>query len=117
MRGNMDPLKPAFTTLTPAISHIADRSKVLSSAQGNAVATYGGDSSDGRADEHRRTVQYVLDAPNRLQKLVDQNHLDLARTEWTKVSRVLERWDKVAGVAEVRQQCASIMDRIVDPER
>ncbi|KAF2155223.1 hypothetical protein K461DRAFT_110135 [Myriangium duriaei CBS 260.36] len=109
MRGSMDPLKPAFTTLTPAISHIAEQAKSLSSANDTGADEL---SRHARKEHERQTVQYVLDAPSRLQKLVDEGRSQAAHADWGKVSTLLDKWDGVAGVVEIRQQCTGLIERI-----
>lgn len=102
MRGNMDPLKPAFATLTPAIAQITQSARTLS---GNSDM----DASYDSRDEQRRAVQYVLDAPTRLEELANQGRDSEAIDDWAKVSKLLAKWKGVPGVADVQQQCDAIM--------
>lgn len=64
------------------------------------------------ADKKRRqkqTVKWVLDTPRRLQILVDQERQEEAEKEWEQVSSILEQWEGVTGVDELREECEAIM--------
>ncbi|KAF2219858.1 Vps51/Vps67-domain-containing protein [Elsinoe ampelina] len=106
MRGNMDPLKPTFRTLTPAISDIATTAEKLSSSSSQIVPP---SQNDEKREKQRRAVQYVLETPTRLRRLQDAGQTGAAAEDWAKVSKLLEKWKDVPGAAEVRQECSHIM--------
>ncbi|KAF2813893.1 uncharacterized protein BDZ99DRAFT_436473 [Mytilinidion resinicola] len=113
MRTNMDPLAPTTSTLSPAISHIAEIAAVLSkdmqdrtpSAPSITLVKEGGEGKQGA----RETVRWVLDAPRRLRELVDEGKEEEADKEWEVVSAVLEKWRGVKGVKEVGMECEAII--------
>ncbi|KAI4705166.1 hypothetical protein J4E81_000045 [Alternaria sp. BMP 2799] len=123
MRGNMDPLAPTTHTLGPAISHIAETAASLSSSLqdshqskeqglGISIRVEQDDKDKSDVDKKRRqqdTVKWVLDTPRRLQDMVDQEQDEKAEKEWEEVSRILDKWKRVAGVQELREQCEAIM--------
>ncbi|KAF2869206.1 Vps51/Vps67-domain-containing protein [Massariosphaeria phaeospora] len=134
MRTNMDPLTPATHTLGPAIAHIAQTAAGLSSAmqslslqkpgpQGLGIdvriegAQEGSERDDAaRKNNERDTVRWVLDTPRRLHELRDQERDEEADGEWEAVRRMLERWEGVAGVAELRRKCEGILQDEEDDE-
>lgn len=131
MRTNMDPLAPATHTLGPAISHIAETAASLSSSMhGLQAAPQGlgihvrveGDGNDGNTEpdsvataavtkksKERDTVRWVLDTPRRIQEMIDQEEDDEAQKEWNQVSKILDKWNGVTGVNELREQCEAIL--------
>lgn len=52
----------------------------------------------------------MLDAPGRLGKLVNDGQEEEARSEWSRVSSLLDKWDSVSGVKEVRLACEKAME-------
>lgn len=106
----MNPLKPAFTTLTPAISHIAQSASTMSSAE------------DGRpidktaklveTERQRQLIERVLQTPNRLRRLLADDKTEAAAKDWRHVSAILEQWKGVAGADTVRIECESIMQSV-----
>lgn len=122
MRGNMDPLAPTTHTLGPAIAHIAETAASLSSSmqalpskpQGLGIDIQVEHEDDGKAEaiakqRQKDTVRWVLDTPRRLQEMIDQEQDEDAEKEWEEISKILEKWDGVPGVQELRQRCESIM--------
>jgi preprotein translocase subunit SecD len=122
MRGNMDPLAPTTHTLGPAISHIAETATSLStSIQGLQAEPEGlgitvriendhaKEQAQTEKQSQRDTVKWVLDTPRRLRELIDQERDDEADQEWEQVSEILARWNNVAGVNELREECEEIM--------
>jgi hypothetical protein len=124
MRGNMDPLAPTTHTLGPAIAHIAETAASLSSSMqalptrptglglGIEISVDGEDEEKNEAASKIRqkdTVRWVLDTPRRLQEMIDQEQDEEAEKDWEEVSRILDTWEGVAGVKELRAQCEEIM--------
>ncbi|KAG9790911.1 hypothetical protein KCU88_g1151, partial [Aureobasidium melanogenum] len=57
----------------------------------------------------KQTVKWALDAPERLQALLDQGRRDDAGKEYESVIGLLEHWKGVAGVDELRARCDKVM--------
>lgn len=123
MRGNMDPLAPTTHTLGPAISHIAETATSLSSSMQGAQAKPDGlgisvriepdaaeTEASSQAQAQKDTVRWVLDTPRRLRELIDRDQDDQAEADWDQVRKILDKWDSVAGVKELRAECESIME-------
>ncbi|KAF2122057.1 Vps51/Vps67-domain-containing protein [Lophiotrema nucula] len=120
MRTNMDPLAPTTHTLSPAISHIAETAASLSSSmqvlpekpKGLGIDVRVSDDSNDEVARKKRekdTVRWVLDTPRRLHALIDQEQDEQANDEWEEVSKLLDKWQNVPGVKELRQECEEIM--------
>ncbi|CAO1602708.1 hypothetical protein XANCAGTX0491_006309 [Xanthoria calcicola] len=115
MRTNMDPLTPTTSTLTPAIAHIAETAASLAaSLQDRNAIDYraGGPEEEAmrKKERQRQTVRWVLGAPDRLKGLVEGDRIEEATKDWEEVQKLLQKWNEVQGVDEVRQQCLSIMN-------
>lgn len=111
MREKMDPLTPTTSTLTPAIGHIAETAATLSSELKKSHVVSAPDSeAQKKQRDQKATVRWVLDAPNRLRVLMDNDRRDEAEQQWKDVNRLLSNWDGVRGVSEVREACESVMD-------
>ena len=109
MRTNMDPLTPTTNTLTPAIGHIAETATALSESLRKQHGD-GGASEARKKQEQQELVRWVLDAPGRLSKLVDDGREEEARSEWSRVSSLLDKWASVSGVKDVRLACEKAME-------
>ena len=115
MRENMGPLTPTTSSLSPAIAHIAEVTKAL------AIAPQEENENTKQADDEekekemekmrrqRETVQWVLHAPKRLSTLVEQGKKEEAKSDWNEIRRLLERWQGVSGVEEVKAECEKVM--------
>ena len=57
----------------------------------------------------KETVQSALDAPHRLQAMVDRGQRQEAEKEYESVKELLEQWKDVRGVGELQEKCAQIM--------
>lgn len=110
MRTNMDPLTPATATLTPAIAHIAETATALSESLKKQHVNTGGDSERQKRLEQKEFVKWVLDAPDRLSRLVKEGRREEAEGEWSRVLTLLEKWDAVPGVNDVRSSCEKAME-------
>ncbi|KAL8833453.1 MAG: hypothetical protein Q9170_004262 [Blastenia crenularia] len=115
MRTNMDPLIPTTSTLSPAISHIAETAASLAeslqkrSVEGGKLKEHEDDDVMTRKRRQRDTVRWVLGAPSRLRELVDEGRRSEAEEDWIKVKGLLDKWEGVQGVYEVKEQCSKIM--------
>lgn len=112
---NMDPLTPATSTLSPAVSHIAETAALLAksfrdraSASNIEGAEGGRESKNSRRRQEQATVRWVLAAPTRLRAMLETGGEEAAK-EWTEVQRLLGKWEGVAGVEELRSTCMKIM--------
>lgn len=123
MRGNMDPLAPTTHTLGPAISHIAETAASLSSSMQSAQSKPAGlgidiqvhgDPSEREAvakkQQQKQTVRWVLDTPRRLRGLLQEERDEEAEKDWGEVSSILDGWNGIAGVKELREECGDIME-------
>lgn len=110
----MDPLIPTTSTLSPAISHIAETAASLAeSLQGRSVEVekVRGEEDDvaARKQRQRETVRWVLSAPTRLKSFLDKGRRSEAEEDWGEVRGLLEKWKGVQGADEVKEQCLKIM--------
>ena len=111
MRDHMDPLTPANSTLSPAVAHIAETSAALATAP--ALDSKGESEDTDRVIKRRQreTVRWVLDAPKRLGRLLDGGKKVEAEKDWSEIKGLLDKWEGVRGVEEVRGQCEKVMGR------
>jgi hypothetical protein len=98
MRENVDPMAPV-TTLEPAVKHIADV----------AVGIAGSRGIRGDKEVQREIVKWVLGAPERLKGLKEQEKEEEMRKEWEEVGGLLDQWQGVKGVDEVRRKCVDVV--------
>lgn len=104
----MDPLTPTTSTLAPAISYIAETAATLSNdLTAHVPASRSQDVI--RQSKERRTVQWVLDAPDRLEHLMDDGHRDEAARDWETVQGLLDTWKGVEGVEDIRAACQNVL--------
>jgi len=117
MRTNMDPLTPTTSTLSPAIAHIAETAKTMAGSRhespmaANKESRESSDEAVAVKKAQRDTVRWVLGAPKRLQKMLDDEKSEEADNDWAEVQRLLQKWDKVVGVEELKAQCLKVMAR------
>ncbi|KAI9658110.1 MAG: hypothetical protein M1829_006835 [Trizodia sp. TS-e1964] len=113
MRMNMDPLGPQTSTLSPAIAHIAETSASLAATFQRLAPPMSEDAAVRQAEEkreqQRRLVKWVLQAPKRLQVWIAEGKRDEALEEWKKVALLLDKWEGVGGVREVRVEGEKIL--------
>jgi hypothetical protein len=117
MRRSMDERGAPLTmtkTLGPAIAFVAETATGLIQEgeeqrrrMREAKAT---DGTDCRKAE-KETVQWVLGAPSRLEKLLSEGQYDEATNDWEEIENLLDKWEGVNGVAEIRQACEKVMKR------
>ncbi|KAI4737968.1 hypothetical protein E4T50_11550 [Aureobasidium sp. EXF-12298] len=101
MRENVDPMAPVTTTLEPAVKHIADVAVGIAGSRGV-----------GRERERQKeTVRWVLGAPERLKGLKEQGKEEEMGKEWDEVRGLLEKWEGVKGVDEVRRKCEEVVGK------
>lgn len=113
MRMNMDPLTPATSTLSPAVSHIAETAASLSKelVERTSKVQINGTSS-GKEDarqSQKQTVRWVLDTPRRIQEHMDNEDKSAAEAEYSSVKSLLESWQAVPGAAELKERCETLL--------
>ncbi|KAL8873145.1 MAG: hypothetical protein Q9174_001333 [Haloplaca sp. 1 TL-2023] len=115
MRTNMDPLTPTTSTLSPAISHIAETAASLAESLQDRTP-HGGDEQGVENDalakkqRQRETVRWVLAAPDRLKELLERGRKEEAVEDWHEIRNLLDKWHGVQGADEVKEQCLKVMD-------
>ena len=100
----MDPLTPATSTLAPAVSHIAETATSLSKALAVHPVAKQPTMLDGK-EKQRETVRWVLNTPQRLSRLLDEDRREDAERDWAEIKPLLERWQGVGGVEELWDRC------------
>ncbi|KAI7478359.1 hypothetical protein KC351_g8277 [Hortaea werneckii] len=103
MREKMDPLTQT-STLTNDIGRIAERAANLSGQLRNQE-------TDPSRTSQQQTVRWVLDTPNRLRRLVQDNKRDAAEAEWNELSALLDKWQPAKGTANVRAACLEALGK------
>ncbi|THW36972.1 hypothetical protein D6D21_08467 [Aureobasidium pullulans] len=104
MRENVDPMAPVTTTLEPAVGHIVDVAVGISESQK-------GGGKGGRKEGDRDVVRWVLGAPERLGKMKEEGRNEEMEKQWDEVRTLLEKWEGVKGVEEVRRKCEEVVGR------
>ncbi|KAK6331756.1 hypothetical protein TWF718_002298 [Orbilia javanica] len=98
MRSNMEPLSPATTTLLPAISHIASvSSSLVENVHAHDPSTTPEAMRKERLRKKQEAVRYILEAPERMEKLVQAGKKEEAAREWELVKGYVKRWKGVDG--------------------
>ena len=110
MRSNMDPLTPTTSTLAPAISHIAETARALAGTlQDRSVRSDASNSAEDPAvrskKQQQETVRWVLSTPQRLQRLLEAGNRADAINDWKEVGILLQQWEGVEGVSELKNAC------------
>jgi len=101
MRENVDPMAPVTTTLEPAVKHIADVAGDIAGSRGVR----------GDKEAQKETVRWVLSAPERLEELKEQGNEEELERQWGEVRELLEEWEGVKGVDEVRRKCEEVVGK------
>ena len=60
----------------------------------------------------KETVKWALDAPNRLQAMIEKGQKTEAAKEYDSIKALLDQWNGVDGVDELRAECARVIDGI-----
>lgn len=117
MRQSMDERGAPLTmtkTLGPAISFVAETAGGLIKEGEEHRRRIKQEQSQRAAPTHNKnekeTVQWVLAAPQRLEKLLAEDNREDAVKDWDEVRKLLDAWGQVKGVAEIREACESIMN-------
>ncbi|MCJ1480829.1 hypothetical protein MMC06_000984 [Schaereria dolodes] len=117
MRTNMDPLTPTTSTLSPAIAHIASTAASLTALlQGRSGSRKELDDrrsprfDQGKRRAQRETVRWALGTPPRLRGLLEKGDREEAIHDWKEVQGLLDKWEGVGGVEDVRQECLKVLE-------
>ena len=108
----MDPLAPATSTLSPAISHIAETASSLSStlvSRTGRVQASSTNSEETKLQNQKQTVRWVLQTPQRMEALLAQGRRSAAESEFQAVTPLLERWQGTEGVVALKEHCESLL--------
>ncbi|KAJ5118742.1 hypothetical protein N7526_010379 [Penicillium atrosanguineum] len=112
MRRSMDERGAPLTmtkTLGPAIAFVAETAGGLIK-EGEEMRKQ---IKEARGEEPNKaqkdTVRWVLSAPQRLEKLLEEEKREDAEEDWKEVKQLLDAWGQVQGVAEVREACEKVM--------
>jgi hypothetical protein len=121
MRRSMDERGAPLTmtkTLGPAIAFVAETATGLiqegEEQQRRMREAKATDGTDRRKAE-KETVQWVLGAPSRLEKLLSEGKEDEATNDWEEIRNLLDTWEGAKGVTEIRQACEKAMKRDETP--
>ncbi|THZ38619.1 hypothetical protein D6C90_06360 [Aureobasidium pullulans] len=104
MRENVDPMAPVTTTLEPAVCHIVDVAVGISESRK-------GGGKGGSKEGDREVVRWVLGAPERLGKMKEEGGNEEMEKQWDGVRTLLEKWEGVKGVEEVRRKCEEVVGK------
>ncbi|OAP58515.1 hypothetical protein AYL99_07605 [Fonsecaea erecta] len=63
-----------------------------------------------RMRTQKESVKWALNAPVRLQQMIDRGEKEGAEREYIHVAEVLDRWSGVDGVEELRAKCEKVME-------
>ncbi|KAK6506355.1 hypothetical protein TWF506_011271 [Arthrobotrys conoides] len=98
MRSNMEPLSPATTTLLPAISHIASvSSSLVENVHAHDPSTTPEAMRKERLRKKQEAVRYIMETPQRMEKLVKDGRKEEAMKEWELAKGYVKRWKGVDG--------------------
>ncbi|OJJ72094.1 hypothetical protein ASPBRDRAFT_586906 [Aspergillus brasiliensis CBS 101740] len=116
MRRTMDDRGAPLTmtkTLGPAIAFVAETAGGLIQ-EGEEQQRRMKEVKESQGGERRRaekgTVKWVLAAPGRVEKLLEEGKEDEAERDWDEVAKLLDKWEGVKGVKEVREACEKVME-------
>lgn len=122
MRRSMDdqgaPLKMT-RTLGPAIGFVAETAGSLiqeGEEQRRKMKEAKSMEQAGSNKVEKETVKWVLGAPSRLEKLLADGKKEEADKDWVEVKNLLDKWEGVKGVSEVKKACLKAMDTGEDKE-
>lgn len=117
MRRSMDERGAPLTmtkTLGPEIAFVAETASGLikeGEEQRRRIHEARADEPTRNMKAEKETVQWVLAAPGRLEKLLSEEKTEEAEKDWKEVQQLLNAWGEVKGVAEVREACEKAMSK------
>jgi vacuolar protein sorting-associated protein 51 len=96
--------------LRPAVEGIEKLASELGAAEERKVDGAPKHAERRREKEKRELVRWVVEAPVRFEKLIQEGRGKDIRAEWEVVNGLLEKWKGVGGVDGVRKACEKIID-------
>lgn len=119
MRERMETRRMETSTLAPAISHIAETASALSielfkSPTQDKELTAEQEATKKKQEQQQATVRWVLSGPARIRSLVQEGKNVEAEREWASLAPLLDQWQGVKGVEEVRRSCVEVMEAAQD---
>ena len=115
MRRSMDDRGAPLTmtkTLGPSIAFVAETAGSLiqeGEEQQRKMREARSKQGGQRNVAEKETVKWVLAAPGRLERLLATGKREEAEEDWGEIKRLLDKWEGVNGVAEVREACERVM--------
>ena len=88
--------------------------KIAGDLRSSPPSGRGGKAGDGRSRpvDKRALVRWVLQAPDRFERLREADDGDEVQRQWQQLYPVLDQWEGVKGVAEVRLKCQDVLDSV-----
>lgn len=115
MRRSMDDRGAPLTmtkTLGPSIAFVAETAGSLIQ-EGEEQQRRMREARDSQGVQRNRaekeTVKWVLATPERLERLLGEGKREEAEEDWREVRSLLDKWEGVKGVSEVREACERAM--------
>lgn len=105
MRADLAPLAPTTSTLEPALNHIAE----VSSSLVESLATISHSPKQASLKNKKQTVKWALNTPARLQRMVNERNLEGARADKAEIIGLLDKWEGVRGVKELREAIEAVI--------
>ena len=112
MRSSMEPLEPTTESLNPSIAKIEQMSTELSADLRGDLIGCGSSQAAKKTDRFhsqkdcaqppKRLVRWVLASPSALEAMVRQGKQEEAKKLWKDVEALLDTWNDVSGVDNVR---------------
>jgi hypothetical protein len=120
MRRSMDDRGAPLTmtkTLGPAIAFVAETAGELIKEGQEMRKQIKEEREKEPKKAQKDTVRWVLSAPQRLEKTLEEGKRADAARDWEDVKRLLDAWGQVKGVAEVREACERVMAEQKEDDR
>lgn len=115
---------PALDTLWSTMAQIVSTAEKIAKVDVAGQKSLAIEIAKHEKDEKRDVVRWVLDAPDRLERMLASDnetpdavrktdHAEAARKEWDKVQRILNEWEGVDGVEDLRKRCLAVMQPVL----
>ena len=88
-----------------------DRAAIRGATQGHRNDDVQRKTARREKENKRETVKWVLAAPERLERMLDEGKGEGAKSEWKTINGLLDKWKEVKGVRELRKACEEIMSQ------
>lgn len=100
----MEPLAPTTSTLGPAIAHIAQVSASLVQTIPASPVAPTSVAFNASNKKKKEVVVWALSAPERIERLVNDGKRAEAERVWRALEGLLEKWEGVVGVGELKER-------------